>query len=84
MKITAANVYAGPNLYARFPVIRHVLDLRILEEWPTAKLGKDYIDALITSLPGLREMAVPIGSQGVLSTVCGRMKEPGWATYWNI
>ena len=35
MRITATNVYVGPNLYANFPVIRHVLDLEELEEWPT-------------------------------------------------
>ena len=25
MKIESTNVYVGPNLYAHFPVIRHVL-----------------------------------------------------------
>ena len=27
MKIVSTNVYVGPNIYAHFPVIRHVLDL---------------------------------------------------------
>ena len=55
MKIVSTNIYVGPNIYAHFPVIRHVLDLGELEEWPTAKLGDDYIDRLLESLPGLHE-----------------------------
>ena len=35
MKIVDRAVYYGPNLYARFPVIRLRLDLGELEEWPT-------------------------------------------------
>ncbi|MCZ6499873.1 MAG: cyanophycin synthetase, partial [Gammaproteobacteria bacterium] len=55
MKILSTNVYVGPSIYARFPVIRHVLDLGVLEEWPTARLGKDFIDSLLELLPGLHE-----------------------------
>lgn len=55
MKIVSTNVYLGPNLYAHFPVIRHVLDLGELEDWPSARLGEAYIDALLENLPGLHE-----------------------------
>ena len=55
MKIISTNVYQGPNLYAHFPVIRHVLDLGILEEWPSAKIGQQFIDQLVETLPGLEE-----------------------------
>ncbi len=55
MKIVSTNVYVGPNIYAHFPVIRHVLDLGALEEWPTVKLGNGFIDALLKILPGLQE-----------------------------
>ena len=55
MKIISTNVYVGPNIYAHFPVIRHVLDLGVLEEWPTARLGKDFIEPLLECLPGLQE-----------------------------
>jgi len=54
LSINSTNVYVGPNQYARFPVIRHVLDLGILEEWPTLRLGSDFIDRLLERLPGLR------------------------------
>ncbi|MEL0034792.1 MAG: cyanophycin synthetase, partial [Gammaproteobacteria bacterium] len=55
MKIMRTNVYVGPNLYASFPVIRHQLDLGILEQWPSAKIGKEFTDGLVAALPGLDE-----------------------------
>lgn len=55
MKIVSSNVYVGPNIYAHFPVIRHVLDLEALEDWPTGRLGKTFVDPLLESLPGLHE-----------------------------
>ncbi len=55
MKIESTNVFVGPNMFARFPVIRHVLDLGVLEEWPTGRLGEDFIKPLLEYLPGLHE-----------------------------
>ncbi len=55
MKITSSNVYVGPNIYANFPVIRHVVDLGVLEEWPSVRLGPDFTDQLLGKLPGLAE-----------------------------
>jgi cyanophycin synthetase len=55
MKIVSTNVYVGPNLYAHFPVIRYVLDLGVLEEWPSSRLGSAFIDRLLALLPGLHE-----------------------------
>ena len=55
MKIVSTNVYVGPNIYAHFPVIRHVLDLGVLEDWPTGRLGKKFVDPLLEFLPGLNE-----------------------------
>ena len=55
MKIVSTNVYVGPNIYAHFPVIRHVLDLGVLEEWPTGRLGKDFVGPLLDNLPGLHD-----------------------------
>ncbi|MDZ7643151.1 MAG: hypothetical protein U5K76_02260 [Woeseiaceae bacterium] len=47
MRIVSTNVYVGPNIYAHFPVIRHVLDLGVLEDWPTSRLGDAYVDRLL-------------------------------------
>lgn len=55
MKILSTNVYVGPNIYAAFPVIRHVIDLGCLESWPSVKLGDGFIDGLVNALPGLNE-----------------------------
>ena len=55
MKIVSTNVFVGPNVWASFPVIKHVLDLGVLEEWPSAKIGAVFIDALVEALPGLAE-----------------------------
>ncbi len=55
MKIVSTNVYVGPNVFAHFPVIRHVIDLGELEDWPTGKLGEAFIEPLLAALPGLHE-----------------------------
>src|SRR5688500_2172680 len=55
MRILNRNVYVGPSQYAHFPVIRVELDLGVLENWPTAKLGNEFIDGLVAALPGLAE-----------------------------
>ncbi|MBT8102247.1 MAG: cyanophycin synthetase, partial [Gammaproteobacteria bacterium] len=55
MKVVSTNVFVGPNMFARFPVIRHILDLGDLEQWPSAKLGEEFLGPLLAHLPGLHE-----------------------------
>jgi len=55
MKITATNVYVGPSIYANFPVIRMVLDIGVLIDWPSVKCGKAFTDGLQRALPSLQE-----------------------------
>ncbi len=55
MKIESTNVFVGPNMFARFPVIRHILDLGELEHWPTVRLGEKFLEPLLEILPGLHE-----------------------------
>jgi len=55
MKITATNVYVGPSIYANFPVIRMVLDIGVLVDWPSVKCGREFIDGLQQALPTLAE-----------------------------
>ena len=64
MKILATSVYGGPNIYAHFPVIRYLIDLGPLEEWPTRRLGDTFIDGLLDALPGLREHGCSYGEPG--------------------
>jgi cyanophycin synthetase len=55
MKIVSTNVYVGPNIWAHFRVIRHIIDLGELEAWPTVRLGDAFIEPLLAVLPGLHE-----------------------------
>jgi cyanophycin synthetase len=55
MKVLSTSVFRGPNVHALFPVIHQVIDLGVLEEWPTSRLGDAFIDALVEKLPGLAE-----------------------------
>src|SRR5450631_2867190 len=55
MRILERNVYVGPSMYAHFPVIKLLLDLGALEQWPSGKLGPSFVDALLAVLPGLQE-----------------------------
>ncbi len=55
MRIESTNVYVGPNVFALFPVIRHVLDLGELEHWPTVRLGEDFLGPMLEQLPGLHQ-----------------------------
>ncbi|KEI35668.1 cyanophycin synthase [Francisella sp. W12-1067] len=64
MNILSTNVYVGPNIYANFPVIRHEIELGILENWPTAKIGKEFINSLVNSLPGLAEHGCSYRTEG--------------------
>ena len=74
MKILSTNVYVGPNLYAHFPVIRQQIDIGILEQWPSAKIGEDFINGLIAALPGLQEHGCSYGVEGGFIR---RLKEDG-------
>ncbi|MCF6262561.1 MAG: cyanophycin synthetase [Xanthomonadales bacterium] len=74
MKVLKTNVYVGPNLYAHFPVIRQQIDLGILEQWPSAKIGDDFIYGLLQALPGLDEHGC---SYGVAGGFVRRLKEDG-------
>ncbi|TWX72621.1 cyanophycin synthetase [Colwellia sp. C1TZA3] len=64
MKMLSSNVYVGPNVYAHFPVIRHIVDIGILEQYPSVKLGNEFIDGLITNLPSLDQHGCSYGEPG--------------------
>ncbi|MFC1796722.1 acetate--CoA ligase family protein, partial [Pseudomonadota bacterium] len=64
MKILATNVFMGPSLYAHFPVIRHQVDIGILEDWPSVKLGPGFTDGLMDALPGLAEHSCSYNEAG--------------------
>jgi len=53
LQILSTNVFVGPNVWAGFPVIRHVVDLGVLEDWPSARIGPEFTEGLVAALPGL-------------------------------
>ncbi|HTB29197.1 MAG TPA: cyanophycin synthetase, partial [Steroidobacteraceae bacterium] len=55
MRILERNVYVGPSMYAHFPVIKLLLDLGPLEDWPSGRLGTRFVDELVEALPTLAE-----------------------------
>ena len=63
MKILEQRIYRGPNLYARFPVIRLTLDLGELERWPSAKIP-GFVDALLEALPTLADHGCSYATEG--------------------
>lgn len=64
MNILETSVYRGPNVYALFPVIRHKVDIGVLEDWPTGRMGEDFVDPLIAALPSLHEHGCSYGAPG--------------------
>ncbi|HEY2292729.1 MAG TPA: cyanophycin synthetase [Thermoanaerobaculia bacterium] len=52
MRILETRVYRGPNLYALWPVIRLLIDLEELEDFPSAKLP-GFTDRLLELMPSL-------------------------------
>lgn len=64
MKILDTSVYRGPNVYALFPMIRHQVDIGVLEEWPTGRLGPEFVEPLLNLLPGLHDHGCSYGVPG--------------------
>jgi cyanophycin synthetase len=83
MKILSTNIYVGPNLYAHFPVIRHQVDIGVLEEWPSVKLGKPFMDALLKALPGLQNHGCSYGEPGGFLRRMGEDEGTWMAHIWE-
>ncbi|HIA37922.1 MAG TPA: hypothetical protein EYN86_00140 [Planctomycetes bacterium] len=64
MKILDRSVFVGPSVHAHFAVIRLTFDLGKLEEWPSAKIGKEFTDALVAALPGLQNHGCSYREEG--------------------
>jgi len=75
MRIVNTDVYVGPNRFALFPCILHVVDLAELEEFPTHKLGNSFIDQLVAAVPTLADHGCSYGEAGGFLR---RMQEGTW------
>jgi cyanophycin synthetase len=63
MKILETRIYRGPNVYALWPMIRLVVDLEELEEYPTIELPS-FADRLLEHIPSLAEHTCSYGEPG--------------------
>ena len=75
LRILDTRVMRGPNYWAREPVIRQVVDLGVLEEWPSNRIP-GFVEALVELLPTLEDHACSLGRRGGFIT---RLRDGTWA-----
>ncbi len=75
LRIVETRVLRGPNYWAREPVIRQVVDLGVLEEFPSDRIP-GFVDALVGMLPTLEDHACSLGRRGGFIT---RLRDGTWA-----
>ncbi len=75
LRIVETRILRGPNYWAREPVVRMVVDLGVLEEFPSNKIP-GFTEALVNLLPSLEDHACSLGRRGGFIT---RLREGTWA-----
>ncbi|MEA2631473.1 MAG: cyanophycin synthetase, partial [Chloroflexota bacterium] len=74
LRIVDARVLRGPNYWAREQVVRMLVDLGVLEHYPS-NLLPGFTDALVGLLPSLEDHACSLGRRGGFIT---RLKDGTW------
>jgi cyanophycin synthetase len=74
LRILETRVLRGPNYWAREPVIRLLVDLGVLEQYPS-NLLPNFTDALVALLPTLEDHACSLGRRGGFIT---RLRDGTW------
>jgi cyanophycin synthetase len=74
LKIIETRVYRGPNYWNYEPAIKLVVDLGVLEHFPTNRL-KGFVEALLEMLPGVGQHTCGTGRVGGFE---GRLREGTW------
>ncbi len=78
LTIVESRVYRGPNVWSYEKSIHLVVDLGVMESYPTDRIP-GFTDRLMELLPGLERHACSRGHSGGSSSAFGRA--PGWATW---
>ena len=78
LTIVETRILRGPNYWAREPVIRQVVDLGVLEEFPSNKIP-GFVDALVGDA-ARRSRTTRAASAGAAGSSRGSAKGPGRAT----
>ena len=74
LTIVSSRVYRGPNVWHYEPAIQLVVDLGVLEEFPSDKLP-GFTDGLLARLPGLADHTCSRGRRGGFVE---RLREGTW------
>ncbi len=75
LAIVETRILRGPNYWAREPVIRLLVDLGTLEEYPSNTIP-GFVDGLMAILPSLDDHACSLGRRGGFVT---RLRDGTWA-----
>jgi cyanophycin synthetase len=75
LRILETRVYRGPNYWAREPMVRMVVDLGTLEDFPSNTIP-GFVDTLVELMPSLEDHACSLGRRGGFIT---RLREGTWA-----
>ena len=75
LTIVETRILRGPNYWAREPVVRMLVDLGSLEEFPEQHHPR-IVDALVELLPSLEDHACSLGRRGGFIT---RLQDGTWA-----
>jgi cyanophycin synthetase len=75
LTIVETRILRGPNYWAREPVVRMLVDLGSLEEFPSNTIP-GFVDALVELLPTLEDHACSLGRRGGFIT---RLREGTWS-----
>jgi cyanophycin synthetase len=74
LRVVETQVFRGPNYWSYDPAIRLLVDLGVLEDWPSNTIP-GFVDGLIELLPGVAEHSCSLGRRGGFGE---RLKEGTW------
>ncbi|HEX2222501.1 MAG TPA: cyanophycin synthetase [Candidatus Limnocylindria bacterium] len=63
MRILETRVYRGPNYWSYGPAIKLLVDLGVLEEWPSNRIP-GFVEGLLDLLPGVGQHGCSLGRPG--------------------
>ncbi len=75
LRILETRVYRGPSYWGREPMVRMVVDLGVLEQFPSNTVP-GFTDRLVALIPTLEDHACSLGRRGGFIT---RLREGTWA-----
>ncbi|HEX6844165.1 MAG TPA: cyanophycin synthetase [Actinomycetota bacterium] len=74
LRILQTQVFRGPNYWSYEPCIRLLVDLGVLEHWPSNTVP-GFVDGLLQALPGVAEHSCSLGARGGFGQ---RLEEGTW------